>query len=127
VNAQISAAGTHLLADFHGVEARLLRDAKALERLLREAAQQAGAQVLSSHFHTFGAEQGVTGVVLLCESHLSIHTWPETAFAAIDVFMCGSAEPQRAIAELRRVLAPHRLEVQEAARGRSCSAHVPIS
>jgi S-adenosylmethionine decarboxylase len=53
----------------------------------------------------------------LSESHISIHTWPEAAFAAIDVFMCGSAEPKRAITELKRVLAPERLEVKEAARG----------
>jgi S-adenosylmethionine decarboxylase len=117
MNSVMAAAGTHLLADFHGVSAALLRDAKTLERLLREAARQAGAQVLSSHFHTFGEDEGVTGVVLLSESHISIHTWPEAAFAAIDVFMCGSAEPKRAITELKRVLAPERLDVKEAARG----------
>ena len=117
MNAAITAAGTHLLADFHGVAVSVLRDAKTLERLLREAARAAGAQVLSSHFHTFGEEEGVTGVVLLSESHISIHTWPEAAFAAIDVFMCGSSEPRRAIEELTRVLAPKRLEVKEAARG----------
>jgi S-adenosylmethionine decarboxylase len=107
----------HLLADFHGVAASLLRDAKALEQLLRHAAHHAGARVLSSHFHTFGAEEGVTGVVLLSESHISIHTWPESAFAAIDVFMCGSAEPKRAMAELTRILAPEHQSVREAARG----------
>jgi S-adenosylmethionine decarboxylase len=117
VNSVIAAAGTHLLADFHGVAASLLRDARTLERLLRDAAQRAGAQVLSSHFHTFGEQDGVTGVVLLSESHISIHTWPESAFAAIDVFMCGSADPRCAIAELTRVLAPKQQLVKEAARG----------
>jgi S-adenosylmethionine decarboxylase len=117
VNSVITAAGTHLLADFHGVAAALLRDAKALERLLRDAARDAGAHVLSSHFHTFGEEDGVTGVVLLSESHISIHTWPASAFAAIDVFMCGSAEPMRAIAQLARVLAPKHQLIKEAARG----------
>jgi S-adenosylmethionine decarboxylase len=116
VNSVSTAAGTHLLADCHGVAVELLRDAKTLERLLRDAARHAGAHVLSSHFHTFGDRDGVTGVVLLSESHVSIHTWPETAFAAIDVFMCGSAEPKRAIAELTRVLAPQHLEVREVTR-----------
>jgi S-adenosylmethionine decarboxylase len=116
VNTVVFTTGTHLLADFHGVATELLRDAKTLERLLRDAAHHAGARVLSSHFHSFGAD-GVTGVVLLSESHISIHTWPESAFAAIDVFMCGSARPQRAIAQLTRVLAPKRQLVKEAARG----------
>jgi S-adenosylmethionine decarboxylase len=117
VNTVVCNTGTHLLADFHGVAKELLRDARTLERLLRDAAQQAGAHVLSSHFHSFGEEEGVTGVVLLSESHISIHTWPESAFAAIDVFMCGSAKPQRAIAELTRALVPKRHWVKEAARG----------
>jgi S-adenosylmethionine decarboxylase len=47
--------------------------------------------VLFSHFHAFGEGQGVTGVVLLAESHITIHTWPECGFAAADIFMCGSA------------------------------------
>jgi S-adenosylmethionine decarboxylase len=117
VNTLVSTTGTHLLADFHGVATELLRDAKTLERLLRGAAHYAGARVLSSHFHSFGEQDGVTGVVLLSESHISIHTWPESGFAAIDVFMCGSAQPQRAIAELTRFLAPQRQFVKAAARG----------
>ena len=117
MNTALSTTGTHLLADFHGVATELLRDARTLERLLRDAADHAGARVLSSHFHTFGEEDGVTGVVLLSESHISIHTWPESAFAAIDVFMCGSAQPQRAIEQLARVLAPKRQWLKEAARG----------
>lgn len=117
MNSVVCSTGTHLLADFHGVAAELLRDAKTLQRLLQDAAHYAGARVLSCHFHSFGEQDGVTGVVLLSESHISIHTWPESAFAAIDVFMCGSAQPHLAIAELARVLAPKRHWVKEAARG----------
>ena len=113
----ISASGEHLLADFYGVAAELLKDALFLERLLREAAEQAGARVLSSHFHRFGEEEGVTGVVLLSESHLSIHTWPESGFAALDVFMCGTARPQRALDHAASVLKPSRRRVTHAARG----------
>lgn len=95
----------------------MLKDAKLLEGLLREAAEQAGARVLSSHFHVFGEEQGVTGVVLLSESHISIHTWPESAFAALDVFMCGSAEPKRALEYAARVLKPSLQQLTHARRG----------
>ncbi len=89
--------GTHLLADLSGVAATPLRDCVALESLLRRAASEAGAQVLHGHFHSFGAEAGVTGVLLLAESHISIHTWPEAGFAAVDIFMCGAAKPQAAL------------------------------
>ncbi|OYO31599.1 adenosylmethionine decarboxylase [Janthinobacterium sp. PC23-8] len=89
--------GTHLLADLSGVAAASLRDCAALEALLRQAAIEAGAQVLHGHFHSFGQEAGVTGVLLLAESHISIHTWPEAGFAAVDIFMCGTARPQLAL------------------------------
>ena len=89
--------GTHLLADLSGVAAAVLRDCAALEALLRQAAVTAGAQVLHGHFHSFGVEAGVTGVLLLAESHISIHTWPEAGFAAVDIFMCGAARPQVAL------------------------------
>ena len=79
--------GRHVLADFHGVAAAGLSDAAALERQLLAAADAAGARVLSAHFHHFGEGAGVTGVVMLSESHISIHTWPEHGYAALDVFM----------------------------------------
>ena len=98
--------GTHLLADLSGIAPERLNRCDGIERLLREAAQAAGAHVLHSHFHGFGEGQGVTGVVLLAESHISIHTWPEYGFAAADVFMCGSAKPQLALDIIEAALAP---------------------
>ncbi len=112
-----AAVGRHILADLHGVEPRLLRDADGLERMLREAACSAGAQVLGSHFHRFGSEGGITGVVLLAESHISVHTWPESLFAAADIFMCGSADAERALAFVLAALAPARHRIQTAVRG----------
>jgi S-adenosylmethionine decarboxylase len=97
VSADHKASGTHLLADMHGVADSLLRDGAALEALLLRAAAAAGAQVLFSRFHGFGEGGGITGVVLLAESHISIHTWPEHGFAAVDIFMCGDAMPERAL------------------------------
>ena len=100
--------GTHLLADLSGIAPECLRDSTTLEHLLRAAALAAGAQVLHSHFHSFGTGMGVTGVVLLAESHISIHTWPECGFAAVDIFMCGAARPQLALDAIKEALqAPH--------------------
>ena len=113
----VVAAGHHLLADFYGVNADTLRDANALESLLRKVALHAGAQVLGSHFHSFGDREGVTGVVLLAESHISIHTWPESKFAAADIFMCGSADAESAFAQLLQALAPVRHQVERVGRG----------
>jgi S-adenosylmethionine decarboxylase len=91
----------HVLADLWQVDPRLLRDAARIEALMREAADAARARVLAGHFHVFGGEGGVTGVLLLAESHLSIHTWPEIGLAAVDAFMCGRARAEVAIEVLR--------------------------
>ena len=110
-------AGIHLLADLAGIDAPLLLDAAAIDALLREAALAAGARILHSHFHSFGPGAGVTGVLLLAESHISIHTWPEHGFAAADIFMCGEAQPQRALAVIDAALKPASRSVQTIARG----------
>lgn len=99
-------AGVHVLADLNGIDAEKLCSCEALEQLLRAAAEAARAHVLHSHFHGFGEGQGVTGVVLLAESHISIHTWPECGFAAADIFMCGNAQPELALTIIERALAP---------------------
>ncbi|WP_029953871.1 adenosylmethionine decarboxylase [Achromobacter sp. DH1f] len=106
-----------MLADFRGVDAGLLADVAALERELVAAAQAAGAQVLSAHFHHFGAGAGVTGVVMLSESHISVHSWPEHQFAALDIFMCGAARPEQALERLRAALAPLTVRVTTVDRG----------
>lgn len=69
---------------------------EALEALLKESAEAGGATVLSCHLHGFDQGGGVTGVALLAESHISVHTWPERGYAAFDVFMCGNCEATRA-------------------------------
>jgi S-adenosylmethionine decarboxylase len=110
-------AGIHLLADFHGVAGDKLMSCEAIEALLRAGATAAGATILHSHFHSFGPQQGVTGVLLLAESHISIHTWPEYGFAAADIFMCGAAAPQLALDVIDTALAPASREVRTIARG----------
>jgi S-adenosylmethionine decarboxylase proenzyme len=71
------------------------------------------------HFHAFGSDQGVTGVVLLAESHISIHTWPEFGFVATDIFMCGKADPERALEVIRKALKPTSCTLQTVGRGRA--------
>lgn len=110
-------AGIHLLADFYGVDAALLLSCEAIDALLRAGAEAAGASILHSHFHSFGPGQGVTGVLLLAESHISIHTWPEFGFAAADIFMCGDAAPQLALDVIERALRPASRVIQTIARG----------
>ena len=110
-------SGQHLLADFYGVDAGKLTSSDTIDRLLRAGAEAAGARILHSHFHSFGDAMGVTGVVLLAESHISIHTWPEFGFAAADIFMCGDAQPQLALQLIEQALQPQSRVVQTIARG----------
>ncbi|HIE4196924.1 MULTISPECIES: adenosylmethionine decarboxylase [Burkholderia] len=109
--------GSHVLADLAGIDAALLRDAARLEAILTDAAQRAGARVIGAHFHHFGGEHGVTGVVLLAESHITIHTWPEHRFAAVDAFMCGAARAADAVDAIAAALGTHAQVRQQVARG----------
>jgi S-adenosylmethionine decarboxylase len=109
--------GQHLLADLHGIDPARLRSAADIDTMLRAAAVAAGATILHSHFHSFGDGQGITGVVLLAESHISIHTWPEYGFAAADIFMCGASRPQLALDLIQRALEPAKADIQAIERG----------
>lgn len=116
-----SAIGRHLLVDLQGVSPLFLSDPALIESALRQAADAAGATPIFGKFHHFGPEQGVTGVLLLQESHISIHTWPERGFAAVDVFMCGTCRPEVAITVLQDILLPQFAHVQTMSRG----SHIP--
>lgn len=108
-------AGTHVLLDLWG--ARHLDDAAWIERAMRRAADAAGATLLHIHLHRFGDGGGVTGVAVLAESHITVHTWPERGFAAFDVFMCGGCRPDLAAEALRSALEPERSEMTVERRG----------
>ena len=109
-------AGTHLLIDLW--EASNLADPLLIDRTLCAAAVVAGATILHSHFHHFSPNGGVSGVVVLAESHISIHTWPERSFAAIDIFMCGACNPHLAIPLLQSAFQAGRVDLDEQRRGR---------
>jgi S-adenosylmethionine decarboxylase len=109
-------AGTHLLVDLWG--ATNLDDPNHIDAALRESAIISGATILHSHFHHFSPNGGVSGVLVLAESHISIHTWPEKNFAAIDLFMCGACDPNKAIPVLQAAFQPDRIVRDEQRRGR---------
>ena len=89
--------GCHFLLEVSGCPYNKLNDTEYVERSLLEAAKRAGATVVTSTFHTFNPH-GVSGVVVIAESHIAIHTWPEKGYAAIDVFTCGTAAcPEKAV------------------------------
>ena len=108
-------AGTHLLIEFWG--ARFLDDRERLERGLRAASEAAGATLLQLALHTFEPNGGISGVAILAESHISIHTWPERSYAAVDVFMCGRADPYRALGPLRALFEAESMQLSEHRRG----------
>ncbi|MFQ5618938.1 MAG: adenosylmethionine decarboxylase [Rhodospirillales bacterium] len=108
-------AATHVLAEFWG--ARHLDNVDVIEDAICSAAEAAGATVLHVHLHQFSSAGGVSGVAVLAESHISIHTWPEREFAAVDIFMCGACDPYKAVPALRRALAPTSMQISEHKRG----------
>ncbi|WP_416973965.1 adenosylmethionine decarboxylase [Streptomyces sp. 4F14] len=116
-------AGTHILADLVG--ASRLDDPAHAETVLRDCAQAAGALLLYVHVHHFGRGGGVSGVAVLAESHISVHSWPEYQFAAVDLFMCGAAEPNKAIPVLQAGFQPERIIAQELVRGRGALIPTP--
>ena len=113
----IKFSGTHLLLDLWG--AKHLDGIKRIENAMRECVEACDATLLHIHLHHFTPSYGVSGVAVLAESHISVHTWPERDYAAFDVFMCGDAQPENAVAVLKRAFYPQRIEVTEALRGRS--------
>ena len=107
----VTAAGKHWLVEFYG--ARALGDAAAIRRALRQAARVSGVTLLKIQLHHFGPGRGVTGVALLAESHISIHTWPERKYAALDIFMCGAkSNPKAALETLREFFEPREVSVR---------------
>ena len=111
----VPCAGVHLIVDLHGAEG--LNDIDLIDATLRRCVAAARATLLHIHLHHFHPN-GVSGVAVLAESHISIHTWPDIGYAALDVFMCGKAEPDACIPILRSAFKAQRVAVNELLRGR---------
>lgn len=110
--------GVHLIADLHDCSG--LDDAALVEAALRAAADAARATLIDLRLHAFGPGQGITGVALLAESHISIHSWPEHRYAAIDIFVCGDrCDPEAALATLADMLRSGTQHVRSINRGYS--------
>ena len=114
--AGVRCAGAHLIIDLY--DADKLDDLELIEQTLRKCVEVAGATLLHIHLHPFESSGGVSGVAVLAESHISIHTWPELRYAALDIFMCGQARPERCIEVLLEAFAPRRVAIEELLRGR---------
>ena len=108
-------AGTHLIIDLW--DATNLADPEHIDAVLREAAIATGATILHGHFHHFGPNSGVSGVLVLAESHVSIHTWPERDYAALDIFVCGACNPYLALPVLKKGFQPGSIQLNEHKRG----------
>ncbi len=111
----VRCAGVHLIVDLCGAER--LDDIDHIEATLRRCVAAARATLLHIHLHHF-QPSGVSGVAVLAESHISIHTWPEAGYAALDVFMCGSADPDACIPVLREAFSAKEVVVDELLRGK---------
>ena len=113
----MNALGKHLLMELKDCNREVLNDLKFLKGLLAAAASEAGATVLGESFHQFNPH-GVSGVVIIAESHLFIHTWPECGYAAVDIFTCGdSVQPEKAAKKLITELGAKSHSILEIQRG----------
>jgi S-adenosylmethionine decarboxylase len=108
-------AGRHLIIDLYG--ARKLDDIEHVERTLKRCVEASGATLLHMHLHDLNPTGGVTGVAVLKESHIAIHSWPETGYAALDIFMSGSADPARAVPVLLEAFETDDVRVTTQLRG----------
>lgn len=105
--------GLHLIGDLFGCQSggHLMTDAAALEAFCKQAVADAGLSAVGSLFHSFGEGEGVTGAVILAESHLALHTWPEDNYVTLDVYVCSyscdnSTKAQRLFDRLMQVFEP---------------------
>lgn len=114
-------AGRHMIVDLMGASG--LDDEAKVRRALSSAATACGATLLHLHTHRF-SPQGITGVALLAESHITVHTWPEIGYAAFDIFLCGASRPEPALPIFSRVFETDDIQVRLLTRGENlCRSH----
>lgn len=109
-------AGTHLLIDIW--QAHGLDEMERVENALKDSTNISHATLIQTHLHRFTPSGGISGIAILAESHISIHTWPERGYAAVDIFMCGDTQPELAIPVLEEAFLTSQIEVKTMQRGR---------
>jgi len=113
----MKALGIHLLIELWSCNRQKIDNLDYLETIMSQAAEAAGATVLKTAFQDFNP-QGVSGVVVIAESHLTIHTWPEYGYAAVDIFTCGTkVDPWKAAGFLKQELEADQFSVRDFQRG----------
>ena len=108
-------AGKHIILDLWNVE--FDNNISTLKKIIKESILVSKATLLHMHLHKFGKEQGISGVAVLAESHISVHTWPERKYIAFDIFMCGDTCPELASEYLIKTLKPKRKKIEIIKRG----------
>jgi S-adenosylmethionine decarboxylase len=112
----VKTLGRHLIMEFYECDARLLDDVASIRRIAMGAAEVVGATVVGEAFHRY-SPQGVSGTLLIAESHVSVHTWPEALYVAVDIFTCGGLDPRPGLEYLYRELGARACRQQEIVRG----------
>lgn len=109
--------GRHILAEYYGCDIDILNNLEPLKQYMLEAVKRSGATIIDSTFHHF-SPQGVSGVIVIAESHMAVHTWPEYGYAAVDFFTCGDrVDPWEALNFMNKVLQAERNSTKELKRG----------
>lgn len=110
-----SCRGQHLICELYGASG--LGDVEHVTDVLTRTARACGATILETRLHPFDENAGVTGVILLAESHITIHTWPEHGYAAVDLFLCGDCDPADGVPVLDEGFAPGTVQQTTIERG----------
>lgn len=113
----MKALGKHILVEFYDCDVKILNDTNLIKECMNKAAIESGAEIVSSNFHNF-SPHGVSGVVIIAESHLTIHSWPEYGYAAVDLFTCGDeVDPWKGFEYLKIALKSKKTSTIEMKRG----------
>ncbi len=114
-NGYVKFAGTHLIVELWN--AKNLSSLPKVKKILEDAVKACGATLLKIDLHKFSPYGGISGVAIIKESHLSIHSWPEYGYAAIDIFVCGNVNPYKAIPVIKKGFKTDEVQVMEVKRG----------
>lgn len=111
----IKYAGIHLIVEVW--RARYLKSLPQIKKILQESVKACQATLLKIDLHKFTPSGGISGIGILKESHISVHTWPEYKYAALDIFVCGTIDPHKAIPVIKKGFMPEKIQVVEIKRG----------